>query len=603
MSLPTLMFVAPAGVCALAWAGAGAVVPRRWLDGGALIDALTRVAAGSVLVALGLFALGRAHLFERWAIVVLTGVLALVGVVALVRSRSWLRLPGDRDRLRTVLLAAVGLALAIDVLAATAPPTSADALKYHLALPKLWLQLGSIPDSFWSWLSFNPSSIEMLYAQGLAVGGGSTAATLHAIMLVLCACAVYGLARELAGDELAAAVATFAFVLQGIVTWEATSAFVELGLTFYVVLAVWHAVIWSRDGSFASAGWTGAMAGAAAGTKYLGLLPAALVVGVLGAAAIARRTPRQATLATIASAAVGGAWYVKNAVVAGNPVYPLLFGGRWVTPYAETAIRSVDDAYGVPHGLLRLPILPVDLLVHGAAFDRGQYVGVGIFLGAAAAVLVCRTRLLALLVAGSIVYLIAWEVQAPQARFLLPVLAVLAAVAGAGAARLLHAGGVRRVVVLAVLAATGVAWAGATVALTRQLLPVTVGLEGRRTFLERLTGTYDAFTAMRARSHGTLAVAGYPLTFSVPGPTIQVGLTEFDPAISRHEYISRLEDLGVTRLVVADTPGTRDFIAPLRSCLDEVSTYRARFVTSRASGTSTPLQLHFYSLARCRDRP
>ena len=70
-----------------------------------------------------------------------------------------------RGRLDRALLIAVAAALALDLVAATAPVSSADALAYHLGLPKLWLQQGSIGHPFWRWEGFNPSGIEMLYTR------------------------------------------------------------------------------------------------------------------------------------------------------------------------------------------------------------------------------------------------------------------------------------------------------------------------------------------------------------------------------------------------------------------------------------------------------
>ena len=64
-----------------------------------------------------------------------------------------------------VLLALGVAALALDLVASTAPPTSPDALRYHLGLPKQWLVDGRIEDSFWRYESFNPLGTAVLFAQ------------------------------------------------------------------------------------------------------------------------------------------------------------------------------------------------------------------------------------------------------------------------------------------------------------------------------------------------------------------------------------------------------------------------------------------------------
>ena len=275
-----------------------------------------------------------------------------------------------------------------------------------------------------------------------------------------------------------------------------------------------------------------------------------------------------------------------------------MFGGRLLTPAAKAVIRDDLGGYGVPAGLPRLLILPVDLLVHSGAFDRGRYVGTAIFLLALLALVTARRAATFLLLAGVAVYAVAWELQSPQARFLLPALAVLAALAGAGAAPWLAAGGARRGLVAALLAVSALAWLGATAALTRQLLPVAFGAETRAAALERLTGTYDAFRAARARAGpGTVALAGYPYPFNFPGRAVTLDVPEFVPGLTRREFMARARSLGIVAVLVGGTPPPQ--LDPVRDCLSELARYHARLVTSRSLGHSTPYDLTLDSLVGC----
>jgi hypothetical protein len=598
--LPTVFFLVPSAICALSWLGAGLAVPRRLLSGEALLDWLTRVAVGSVACSLAVLALGRVGLLDRLLLVLLTFLGAAFGARALPALARAVRHLPKRDRLTPVLLVPIAVALVLDLVASTAPISSADALKYHLALPKLWLQTGSIADPFWRWEGFNPSGIEMLYMQGLALAGGSAAAPLHAFFAVLCSLAIFGLCRELAETALAGVVAAFLFVLQGIVTWEATSSFIELGVSFYVVLAVWHGMRWARAESLEAALWLGVFGGAAAGTKYLGLVTAVIVLGWFGVVAAVRRRGFDVAVAGAAALIAGGGWYVKNLVATGNPLYPFAFGGTWITPYVRHVIHADLSAYGVGGGVARLAILPADLIVHGQAFDRGRYVGTGIFVLALLALITRRTKATLVLLGGAIVYAGVWEEQSPQARFLLPGLAVLSAVAGAGAAPWLVAVGRRRLAVLLVLGVAGSAWLASSVALTRQLLPVTVGVQSRTAALQKLTGTYDAFLAARARAgSGTVGLAGYPFAFNFPGRAVSIDIPEFAPDLRRSEFVARLRSLGIRSILAGGGPAATPELDPVRGCLRQTAVYHARFVTSRSLGQSTPFDLVLYSLVGC----
>jgi hypothetical protein len=599
VSLPTIVFVAPAFVCALSWLGAGAVVPRRALTGDALLDVLTRIAVGSALVSLVLFVAGRAGLFERWAVVAFTIVLAAAGAARLGSLVAVLRAARPRERAPRVLLALAGLAIALDLVAAAAPPTSADALKYHLALPERWLQRGAIDETYWRWEGFSPFGVEMLYGQGLALGGGEVASVLNAVLALLATAAVYVLARDLGGGgALAGAAGAALFVLQGVVTWEATSSFVELGLVFYATLALVHGLRFLRTPSRDGALVAGALAGAAAGTRYLGLAAGALaLLPILVAGARARAWSVAASAAAVACL-VAAPWYLRNLLATGNPVYPVFFGGDEWTDASQRGLDATADRYGMHAGVHRMLVLPFDLLVHGDRFDRGQYVGTGIFLFAALALVVRPSRVRAAVAAGATAYACIWWVLSPQARFLLPALAVLAAVGGSGAAAWLSSRGIRRVAAAAALTAAALAWAASSAALTRQLLPPVVGAEGRDAHVQRLTGTQDAYRAIARDVDGVVGFGGSLYTYAYPERAIALELPEFASDVPPARYVERLRAHQVEWIVVPEEAGRAPALDPIRRCVVRVRGYDARLVLSRTRGGSIPWPLGLYRVRR-----
>ena len=595
MSLPTLVFLGPAAVCALSWLGAGMLLPRRLLSGSLLLDTLTRFAAGAATLSVLILVLGRLGAFRPAALVPLTGVCAAAGLVAAV---GIVRRAPRPPRLRgapLALAALVAAALVLDLLGATAPPTSADALVYHVELPHRWLGLGRIDDPYWNYAAFYPLGVEMLFAQGLALAGASAASALHGILTVLAALAVYGLARELGGGRTLAGLAGSAlFVLQGAVTWDATSTFIDMGLTFFTALAAWHVVRYAHGGGRPSAVLAGIACGGAAAAKYVGPLAAVFVVLPLAVLALARRRPGDLAAAVGATLAWGGAWYLKNAIVTGNPFYPLLFGGHGWTAYAERELKqSATAVFPGTHGSnpLRVLILPVDLLVHGDRFDRGQYVGTAIFLFALAALVLLRRNGVALgAFAAAAAYTLVWWYVQPQARYLMPALAVLAALGGVAAAELLDRGGPGRLAALVVLAAAAVAWAVPSAALERQLLPVAFGAETRAAHVQRLLGTWDLFheVARRVGRDTLVGSAGYRFIFWYPGRMIELGRPEFAPDLTRSQYARRLREEGVDYILLQGGLGQ---LAPIRSCVQYVAAFHGRYVTSRTRGTGYPLVL------------
>ena len=600
MSLPSVLALGPAAVCLLAWVGASRLLPARTLAGQPpLLAFLTRVAVGSIGVSLGVLALGRIGWLERPVVVLATVVLALVGVptalhfvraVPTLRPRSW---PA------AVFGGALALALGVDLVASTAPATAADALRYHLELPRQWLETGRMSDFYWLWESFSPFGIEALYAQGLALGGDTVAGSLNGILAALAALAVVGLARELgAGSSVAALAGGGLFALQGVVTWSATSSFVELGLTFYAVLAAWHALRYAaRTGGRQAASLSGFLAGGAAGTKYLGLAAAAVVLGLLAPCLLRRRAWNDALLTGSLALVAGGPWYLKNLLVTGNPVYPLFFGGERVNDELRGELAALGHAYGVGGSILRLPLLPYDLLAHGGAFDRGEYVGTAIFALAALTLVLARFRPILWTLGGALVFTVLWWALSPQARFLLPALGVLAACGGVAVARLANRGRSGWALVATGAAVIVAVWAVPSVALTRHLLPVVVGAESKQAFVQRLTGTGDALRAIATVTSGPVAFAGYDLTFHFPGRVIQLNRPEFSMAPG-HANAERLASYGVRFLVVQE-PGEIQEVTPLADCLKLVERFPASIVTSRAHLDRTPIVLALYDVTPC----
>lgn len=602
MSFPTLLYLAPAALCALSWLGFGVVLLPRLATGSALLDLLTRAGVGAGSLSLLLFLLGRAGAFRPEVLVALTAALAVPGAWSLARTLRRLWPP---PRLRGLVLALAlltALALVLDLIGAATPPTSVDALAYHVEIPHYWLQHGRINDPFFNYAAFYPLGVEMLFAQGLALQGGATASAEHGIIAVLATLATYGLARELGAKRTSAGVIGAAlFTLQGIFTWDATSTFVEMGFTFYGIVAVWWAVRYARSPSRLSAALVGLAAGAAAAAKNVGLLVDVVVLAPFAVVALRCRRRSDLVVAAAGVVVLGSYWYIRNWIVAGNPVYPLVFGGKYVTPYFSDYLHgsaTIDPGTRsvIP---LRILILPLDLLLYGNRFDRGQYTGVAIFVLAALGVwMLRRNRTVLAVAAAAFVYIFVWWYLIPQVRYLFPALAVLSALAGAGTAPLLDVRGRTRIAVAIIAFAVAADWAAPSFALERHLLPVAFGAESRAAFVQRELGTYDAFQRIEKRvgPHALVAFSGYRWPYWYPGPHIWLGWPEFSPDVPAQELLRRMQREGIDYIVswshVAEPPG-------FTRCLRLVASFPARYVTSRSLGISQPITLRLYSTAGC----
>ena len=275
-------------------------------------------------------------------------------------------------RLDAVLLGAAGLALAAFMLATihelrhTGPGWfGLDDNSYHSTAVAVWAQHGDLRMPKLSYgdpsTPFYPIGSELVAWSLLAPFRDSDVLSrwaqlpFHLASLLAVAAVARGLGLSHRG-------AGFAALLYGAVPrifpGLALTAGNDCATAFYAVAAVDAALALGRRPGRGPAVYLGLALGLLAGTKYIGLLFAAPILGLAVLASIRRKraeassaptwTPRfgvGAELAlTIAIALLaGGSTYVRNAVVAGNPIFPSPvspFGRELLPGWAGTSLSS-----------------------------------------------------------------------------------------------------------------------------------------------------------------------------------------------------------------------------------------------------------------------
>ncbi|MCX7992379.1 MAG: hypothetical protein N2651_01790 [Fimbriimonadales bacterium] len=421
-------------------------------------------ALGLGMMAYGMGALAALGQIERLRIVPLIPMLVFFIVSGGLKSR-WLawgeafRRP--RCGMEWVLACVAWLLALLGLVLCVLPPDGNewDALAYHFAFPKIYLQAGGMIEIPFMHQSYFPALQDMLYLWGLgwfaAEGNGADsealAKCLHWAMGVFTAIGAAGFVQRQGGSGAWAATLILgapAFL------WQMFSAYADLATALYVSLAVFALVHAMRE---QKSGWlwmAGVMMGFALATKYTALLAWGLW-GLIGLIWLARErqmsTVKTLALAGAVALAIGSPWYVRNYLWTGNPVYPFayeIFGGKNWSQEQANAYRNDQLKFGMGREPSMLLLAPWNLAANPAPFADpiGARVGERVFLlpslgvGALAMPSVWLSGGVAqgmgYLLGFVALNLLGWFYLMQQIRYLLLVLPVLA---GAGLTAVHHA--------------------------------------------------------------------------------------------------------------------------------------------------------------------
>ncbi|MFH1743377.1 MAG: glycosyltransferase family 39 protein [bacterium] len=246
------------------------------------------------------------------------------------------------------------------------PPTNYDALEYHLAVPGTWLTQhgwGSFPHNVYAWF---PMNVELLYLWGLALAEVPATTVINFLFAAACAVGIWVLGRRRGGEQ-SGWLAVILFISSGLIIRLVIQADIDLGVCFYSLLAWLAFVRWTEREDRRSLILSAIFVGISLGCKYIAAvsvwIPMLLLV-LVGAPKEKRLTGLLWML--LLPACVALPWLVRNLVMVGNPVFPLLyawFGGEGWTPAANAFFNAAHSPKPMNLGghFIEMIRLPIDL--------------------------------------------------------------------------------------------------------------------------------------------------------------------------------------------------------------------------------------------------
>lgn len=556
--LVALLAAAPAALAA------GGILAAAGLIGHALIPRWLQPARAHVALAVAISAGSTSLGWIVWLAGTCVGttfavwVGGLVVLAAAVRARSYGSLLWRASRhLWRVGLAAWPVSLVIVValtpllLMLLVPLVDADGLRYHAALPKIFLLTGKVFYYPYDVTGAFPQVAEMLTMLGLVVAGGPAAKILHFLFFLATLATLAWTVHRDRSTRVAGVLAALLFVASPVAYVPAAHAFTDHTALFHIAVAL---LLVTRRSHPLLVGV--ALAGAVV-TK-LTVVP---VVGVLALAAVVRagrRAWQRALVSVIAPPLLAFAPFaVRNVLATGDPVFPLGHGliGQAVPGVSPEALRYATFYHGdikTPLGIAWGPGL--------SAAPADEWAGWHHLLGLFAVIVAARYRPARLLLLPIVAFLPVSMMFRPPTRYFLPLLLALAALEALAITRVWR----QRLAVVGVLAALpGVVLSADIVMRSFRPGDVVFGRVDRDTYLARMVDGYQAAKfASQAAGDGMIMALGLAAPYYLERPWIAEGILNEPPlraaaasAGSAEELVAWLQQLRVRVLVVGPKYG------------------------------------------------
>ena len=288
--------------------------------------------------------------------------LAVFKIGSVVKSADW--------SCRILFLITFTLVLSAVIPSAILPVTARDALIHHLAIPKLWIENGSIFPTSWHVWSFYPMIIQLSFTALLQILPEQYCTLYVLLFLPLTTLIVAKISSLLSQQKSAQIFSCIIFLSIPVVLKLSSIPLVDLPLVFFCGAGIYYLLKLQNEQNITnSVLYAGFSWGLALSCK-LNAIPAfalALLIFIAPSLKVQKSkffVVRQYFIVSVIAVLCFSPWLIKNWLWAGNPVYPYLssiFGQH--VPVFESGLKGLNPLqqrlllYGEsPLQLLSLPI-------------------------------------------------------------------------------------------------------------------------------------------------------------------------------------------------------------------------------------------------------
>jgi dolichyl-phosphate-mannose-protein mannosyltransferase len=314
-----------------------------------------------------------------------------------------------------------------------------DALLYHLEIPRQYLAAGRIYFDPEVWRSVYPFLGEMPFLIGMVFGVDPLGKLIHLTYAVILTGSVYIFSLRFLGREVALTATAILIGVPSFLSW-ATWVSIDYAWASFEFWSVYAICLWLTPENQMSPKWlvlAGIMSGCAASVKYLSLFTLLIVAAIVLWKSIENErlfsTKWISNLLIFGSSAglVMGAWYIKNWLWTGNPIYPLVFGGPGWEPLENQVLNDYIQTFGVGKTWMDYLLLPFNVYAHQAKFatDSSEIIHPALWLSLFFPFASKSNKILNVILVYAALSFVIWVTTSQVIRFLLPLSALAAIMA------------------------------------------------------------------------------------------------------------------------------------------------------------------------------
>ena len=247
------------------------------------------------------------------------------------------------------------------------PDRGSDSVRYHLPYAKFYVENHGLAVNEFLRYPVHTQNFNMAFVLGFLFQGniqGELLARLFGVFsFILTLTGLYCLVMK-SINKVTALIAVLLLANNDVLKLQMINGYVDIGLGLIIFTCIYFLYLWQKNNEKHLLYVSAAMLGIALGTKYLALL---LVLPLSIWVLITNKSWKQMLVYFTIAIVIGSPWYIRNIILAGNPIHPFaqdLFGYWLWTP--EDIVSQKEDLltrYGIErtfYNFIRFPWLMIN---------------------------------------------------------------------------------------------------------------------------------------------------------------------------------------------------------------------------------------------------